>query len=68
MTKQRPVNSVSAIYRIPLQIAAITGIGLASALLGDGVWDWLSWLSLAVPIVLTTVYWQKSRPPSNQQP
>jgi hypothetical protein len=41
------------IFRIPLAIAAITAFGLLSALLGDGVWDALSWIALAAPVCIT---------------
>lgn len=42
-------RSLADIFRWPLTLGAITLAGLLSALLGDGVWDWLSWLLLAVP-------------------
>jgi len=44
------------IFRAPLAVAAITAFGLLSALLGDGVWDALSWIALAVPVVVTAHY------------
>jgi len=57
----RPTHSAATIYRIPLLIGAVSAIGLASALLGDGVWDALSWLTLTVPVVLAAVHWQRSK-------
>ncbi len=33
-------------------LAAITAYGLLSALLGDGLWDELSWVALAVPLMV----------------
>ncbi|AHZ71064.1 hypothetical protein OU5_3985 [Pseudomonas mandelii JR-1] len=33
-------------------IALLSAAGLFAALLGDGVWDALSWLGLGVPAVL----------------
>lgn len=34
----------------PLLLAALTLLGLAAGILGDGVWDWLCWAGLAVPV------------------
>jgi hypothetical protein len=61
MTARRPTYTTSVIYRIPLLIAVVSAIGLASALLGDGMWDGLSWLTLAVPVVLAAMYWRRSK-------
>jgi hypothetical protein len=38
------------VWRRPIQLAALTTIGLISALLGTGVWRWLAWLCLGIPI------------------
>jgi hypothetical protein len=43
----------------PLALAAATLVGLLSALLGDDVWDALSWLALAAPVVL--IVWKIAR-------
>lgn len=37
-------------WRRPLQLAALTMIGLIAALLGTGVWRVLSWICLAIPL------------------
>ena len=34
------------IFRIPLLLAAVSGIGLVSALVADGLGDQISWLAL----------------------
>ncbi len=47
-----PSYSFRKIYGSALVIAAITVYGLISALLGDGLWDVLSWMALAVPLVV----------------
>jgi hypothetical protein len=39
------------IFRAPLGLALGSAVGLTSALLGDGVWDALSWLALSLPLV-----------------
>ena len=61
MTARRPLQSLSTIYRIPLMIAVLSAVGLTSALLGDGMWDVLSWLALAVPVALAAMHWRRSR-------
>lgn len=44
-----------SLFRIPLLLWVATAVGLIAALLGDGLWDALSWflLSLAPIVVLT---------------
>jgi hypothetical protein len=65
MTPPRPTpHPTAAIYRIPLLIALISAVGLASALLGDGIWDALSWLALGVPVALALLHWRSGARPS----
>jgi hypothetical protein len=45
-------STFKSVYRIPLSLSAITIAGLLSALLGDGLWDALSWALLTVPLFL----------------
>ncbi|VVM83638.1 hypothetical protein PS862_04861 [Pseudomonas fluorescens] len=40
------------VFATPTVIALLSGAGLFAALLGDGLWDALSWLGLGVPAVL----------------
>lgn len=49
-------RSLWAIFRMPILLATLSIIGLVSALLGDDVWDVLSWLTLGVPIAMTCWY------------
>jgi hypothetical protein len=44
------------VWRIPLALFALTVFGLASALIGSGVWHIAAWLALAVPTVLAARY------------
>ncbi len=48
-------SALTKVYRIPLVLSLITSAGLLSALLGDGVWDALSWALLAVPLFLVSL-------------
>jgi len=45
-------QSLRRIFAIPMGLALLSAVGLVSALVGDGVWDVLSWLTLAVPIAI----------------
>jgi hypothetical protein len=44
------------IWRAPVVFALLTAVGLVSALLGDGVWDDLSTLTLGVPVAACAWY------------
>ncbi len=46
------------VYGTASLIAVLTLFGLLSALLGDGVWDALSWVFLAIP--LAVILWKYS--------
>lgn len=45
-------RSAWEIYRWPFLLAIIIMAGLLSALFGDGIWNGLSWLLLAIPLLL----------------
>jgi hypothetical protein len=49
------------IFGAPLMVAVLSTVGLVSALLGDDLWDVISWLALTVPVVLIVWYWAASR-------
>lgn len=38
------------IFALPLLIGITSTVGLLSALLGDGAYDWVSWLGLSIPV------------------
>lgn len=40
------------IFRWPLLIGLLAALGLLSALLGDGLYDVVSWLALGLPLVV----------------
>lgn len=44
--------SLRRIFGVPLLLAIATLVGLVSALLEDGIWDTLSWVTLALPMVV----------------
>jgi hypothetical protein len=45
-------SSFWKVFSTPLVIALLTAAGLFAALLGDDVWDALSWVGLGVPAYL----------------
>jgi hypothetical protein len=42
------------LWGIPIVLAILTTVGLLAALLGDGVWDAVSGVALAIPVLLGT--------------
>ncbi|MDE1163136.1 MAG: PepSY-associated TM helix domain-containing protein [Acidobacteriaceae bacterium] len=49
------------VYRWPAVLALLSFAGLLSALLGDGVWNVLSWLLLLLPLAVMARGWAKGR-------
>ncbi|MGP1717608.1 MAG: hypothetical protein ACTS9Y_10565 [Methylophilus sp.] len=45
------------IWGWPIVLALLTGFGLLSALLGTGIWHWLSWAAIATPLLMMGYYW-----------
>jgi hypothetical protein len=41
---------VRRVFLIPCVLAIVSALGLVSALVGDGIWDGLSWLALTAPL------------------
>lgn len=48
-----PRRSTIEIWGAPIVIGVLSLVGLVSALLGDGIWDALSWLGLAIPVAVS---------------
>jgi hypothetical protein len=44
------------VFGVPVILAALSAFGLLSALLGDGVWDVLSWFTLGIPVAVIVRY------------
>lgn len=49
-------HSPVQIFAMPFILGVLSLIGLLSALIGDGVWDGLSWASLAYPLWVMARY------------
>lgn len=48
---RRDNGALQRTFALPALIAAASLVGLASALIGDGPYDALSWLGLGAPVV-----------------
>ncbi|WP_454761041.1 hypothetical protein [Caulobacter segnis] len=46
------MSAFRRVWAAPAAIAVVSLIGLVVALLGDGLNDWVSWIGLAVPLVV----------------
>ncbi|UVW27266.1 hypothetical protein [Massilia sp. H6] len=46
------IRTRAQIWRMPLLLAVLTAIGLVAALLGDGVWDLVSAVTLGAPVAV----------------
>ncbi|MEK7944078.1 PepSY-associated TM helix domain-containing protein [Pigmentiphaga sp. YJ18] len=55
-------RSLRTIFHVPAWLALASAVGLASALLGDGGWDALSWGMLGIPVL--AVAWALRRAPA----
>lgn len=59
----RPILTKSPlrkIYTLPTVIAVVSGVGLIFALLGDGVWDVMSWLAVGLPLGVAAWVWSRT--------
>lgn len=55
------------IWSGPLALGVSSVIGLVSALFADGLWDALSWLTLAAPVAVCVRGLRKPRTPVRNQ-
>ncbi|RTM11753.1 MAG: hypothetical protein EKK33_20200 [Bradyrhizobiaceae bacterium] len=56
-------RSVWDVFRWPLLVGVVCGAGLGVALVGDGLWDAISWLALSLPVILGIVCWRRAAQP-----
>ncbi|MDD1522184.1 MULTISPECIES: hypothetical protein [Bradyrhizobium] len=56
----RHYRSVWDVFRAPLLVGLVCAVGLGLALVGDGIWDGLSWLALSLPVGLAAFYWHRA--------
>lgn len=58
--KQRRTDGYSGwrIFRWPLLMAFANAVGLVAALVGNGWYDWVSWLTLGATLAVIVVAWR----------
>ncbi|MDD0977116.1 hypothetical protein [Pseudomonas fontis] len=55
-------SSLWKVFGVPCVIGVLGAVGLFAALLGDGWWDSLAWLGLALPVWFSLRgFWPTSR-------
>lgn len=54
--------SFKAMWGAPMLMGVLTGVGLISALLGDGVLDYLSAVALGIPVAACAWYGLRRTP------
>ncbi len=54
-------RSLAVIFRWPILIGIASGYGLVSALVADGLWDWVGAIALFVPVALASWFWLRPR-------
>ena len=59
MTRRRSIFAGQ--WRWPIGLALLTLFGLLSALIGEGgIWWWLSWAALAMPLLVTAYHLRRA--------
>jgi membrane protein implicated in regulation of membrane protease activity len=53
------MKTARQIWAMPIVFGVATVVGLLSALLGDGKWDTVSVVALAVPVLAIAWYWSR---------
>ncbi|CAO3425142.1 hypothetical protein [Azospirillum doebereinerae] len=56
------MRTLAGVFGIPVLIALVSIVGLVAALLGDGVFDAVSWVGLLVPLLV--IGWAVRRRPA----
>jgi hypothetical protein len=54
-------GSLKVVYKVPFVLSVLTCAGLLSALLGDGLWDAISWVLLLAPLLLLSFFLYRSK-------
>ncbi|MBP2314230.1 hypothetical protein [Azospirillum soli] len=57
---------MNSVWRIPVILGALSLVGLSAAILGDGFWHWICWITLSIPLAVCAVklwrQWPSSSP------
>lgn len=52
-------QSPGEVFNVPIWLGVASIVGLVSALLGDDVWDGLSWMAILAPIATVVWAWRR---------
>ena len=55
----RSPRTLWQVFRAPLLLALLSVVGLVAALVGDGLLDLLSWLTLGSTLLVIAWYWSR---------
>lgn len=53
---KKPKQSLWRIFAVPIWMGVLSVVGLVSALVGDEHWDWISWLTMTVPVLVIAYF------------
>ena len=53
---QRARRNFWQIFGVPIVLGVISTVGLVAALVGNGVYDALSWITLSIPVIVIAKY------------
>jgi hypothetical protein len=56
------MSGARKLWGMPILLGLFSAFGLGAGLLGYGVWDWISALALAVPVLVGAWHAMKPRP------
>lgn len=56
MTATKP-SVFLKVWSAPITLGLLTCFGLLSALLGVGIWHWLAWIALSIPLLAGIGFW-----------
>lgn len=51
-----PLVPVARLWGWPIALAVASSIGLVAALVGDGIWDAVSWAGIGLPVAVSARY------------
>lgn len=60
-------NSFIKLWGMPIVLGVLSITGLIAALVGDGIWDVLSWIALAIPVIVMIKYYFKPSADGNKE-
>ncbi len=66
MGVMRNHRTLGQIFGAPLVVGVLSTIGLISALVGNGWWDAVSWVSLGLPVLMYVFFTLRRRTEANR--